>query len=60
MKLFIKKINPQLTDKFATAAFRMGHSLVRQELSRNNINQNGRIQSYDLFNVLFQSDLAFE
>jgi len=57
--------SPQLTGEFSTAAFRMGHSLIRQILSRSNINQNftGAINqfmpSYFFQDAVFQSDMAY-
>lgn len=53
-----------MTDEFSTAAFRMGHPLVRQAHSRMNIYQNNtgrtRIPDYNLFDSFFQSDMAYE
>ena len=67
-------VSPQITGEFATSAFRMGHSLMRQSLDRSNIYQNfstnnaggppgpGRnlyFQAYNLYQSFFQSDMAY-
>ena len=55
------QVNPALTNEFATAALRMGHSLVRQKLSRYDAKQTQYTnKSYDFETVVFQSDLAYE
>jgi hypothetical protein len=66
-------VSPQITGEFATSAYRMGHSLMRQTLSMSNIYQNF-IQNngggpgtgpnqffppYQLYQSFFQSDLAY-
>jgi peroxidase len=64
-------VSPQIYSEFATSAFRMGHSLMRQQLDLSNINQNFTINannntgknrffpSYDLSESFFQSDMAY-
>ncbi len=66
-------MSPQITGGFATSAFRMVHSLMRQTLSMSNIYQNfvqyncggpgpGPNQffpPYQLYHSFFQSDLAY-
>ena len=37
---YSSNVSPQITGEFATSAFRMGHSLMRQTLSMSNIYQN--------------------
>ena len=57
----LKKINPALTNEFATAGFRMGHSLIRQKLSRSSVFQGIYVnKSYNFQSTVFQSDLAYE
>jgi peroxidase len=64
--LFNFKVDPQLTGEFSTAAFRMGHSLIRQKMGRSNINQNytdftnNYFPSYNFYTSLFQTDMAYK
>ena len=55
-----------MTSEFSTAAFRMGHSLVRQESTRSDIEQtyngdkNKYFDSYYNFDSIIKSDMAYE
>ena len=59
-------ISPQLYGEFSTAAFRMGHSLIRQKLTRSNINQtylnftNAFLPAYNFEDSIFKSDMAYK
>ena len=64
-------VSPQIYGEFATSAFRMGHSLMRQQLDLSNIYQNFTINAnnvtgknrffpgYELYQSFFQSDMAY-
>lgn len=54
------KLNPSLYNEFGTAAFRMGHSMIRQTLSRYYPNNTAINQgTYNFQSVVFQSDYAY-
>lgn len=58
---FLLKINPALNNEFSTAAFRFGHSLIRQKASRYDVNQNLiRTVPYNFQKIVFQTDMAYE
>ncbi len=53
-------INPALYSEFNTAAFRMGHSLIRQGLSRLSVTQQPmRGGNFPFQSIVFQSDSAY-
>ena len=64
--LKLLKVNPQLSGEFATAAFRMGHSLINNFNSLSNVNQdytgksNKYFPSYEPGLILFWMDQANE
>lgn len=60
-------LSPQLYNEFTTAAFRMGHSLMRQKNTRSNINQtyikefvNAYFPAYSFHDSIFKTDMAFK
>ena len=53
-------INAALYNEFGTAAFRMGHSLIRQASGRFDVNNNQlRGGNYNFQSIVFQSDFAY-
>ena len=55
------QVNPALTNEFATAAFRMGHSLIRDKLSRYDVAQQIlKKRDFVFDNITFKSDFAYE
>jgi hypothetical protein len=53
-------INPSLYNEFTTAAFRFGHSLIRQASGRFDKNNNQlRGGNYNFQSIVFQSDFAY-
>ena len=61
-------VSPQITGEFATAAFRMGHSLIRQINTLVDMNQtftakafqNDYLPSYFFNDSIFRSDMAYK
>ena len=59
-------LSPQLTGEFATAAFRMGHSMIRHVMSRSDVNQtfnvfkNAYFNSFNFYQNTFQTDMAYK
>ena len=54
-------INPSLYNEFSSAAFRMGHSLIRQQSFRYDVNNNQLKNTiYNFESIVFKSDLAYE
>jgi len=54
-------LNPALYNEFITASFRMGHSMVLQQLRQYNVNQTyqGQTSNYMFEALVFQSDMAY-
>ena len=57
----IIQINPALTSEFATAAFRFGHSLIQNRITRLNQSQCPfKERPLNLSQIIFNSDAAYE
>ena len=54
-------LNAALTNEFITAGFRMGHSMILQQLRQYNVNQTyyGQTSNYMFEAIVFQSNLAY-
>ena len=61
MKFNFLKINPALTNEFATAAFRMGHSLIRDQFTRlDALQQVFRGKQFNFDDVAFKTQYAYD